>query len=184
MRSTLVAAALVGAVAAVPAAPASAVERHTQCGSKQVKRSYSANYKKVRKTFSKRTPGRNILKFGLTDRKPSRCKDLARSNRTLRRWLAPPPAPIVSGDVAPTSSTTAPAATGGRYAIPSYIVECESGGSYTARNGVHYGAYQINVPLHYGEGGVCAGLDTSPAGQDACASRIWNSSGAGAWTCA
>lgn len=79
---------------------------------------------------------------------------------------------------------SAPASTGGggncggNWAIPAYIVERESGCSYTTQNSSGaYGAYQI-MPEHW-NGGACSDLDRSPAGQDACASRLWND-GAGA----
>jgi hypothetical protein len=89
---------------------------------------------------------------------------------------------IVAAESAPT--LTAVYIGSGQWAIPSYIVMCESGGDYNAVNpssGAR-GAYQI-MPFHF-ESGVCVGLDWSSAGQDECARRIWNSAGAGAWACA
>jgi len=72
----------------------------------------------------------------------------------------------------------------GDWAIPEAIVMCESGGSYSARNpSGAYGAYQI-MPEHW-NGGICDDLGRGRAGQDECASRIWNGgSGAGNWVCA
>lgn len=73
---------------------------------------------------------------------------------------------------------------GGGSPIPGYIVQCESGGDYNAVNPSSgaYGKYQI-MPFHW-NGGICSDLDRSPAGQDKCAARIWETSGPGAWSCA
>jgi transglycosylase-like protein len=79
----------------------------------------------------------------------------------------------------PTTTTTTTGTSGG-YSIPEYIVECESGGSYTASNpSGAYGAYQI-MP-----GTASAyGCDLStPAGQDACAAEIYSDVGTSAWAC-
>lgn len=75
------------------------------------------------------------------------------------------------------------ASSSGPWAIPTYIVMCESGGDYGAMNSSSgaYGAYQI-MPFHWSSG-VCVGLGKNPAGQDECARRIWESAGAGAWVC-
>jgi septal ring factor EnvC (AmiA/AmiB activator) len=72
----------------------------------------------------------------------------------------------------------------GQWAIPQAIVMCESGGNYNARNpSGAYGAYQI-MPEHW-NGGICNDLGRDRAGQDECASRLWNGgSGAGNWVCA
>jgi hypothetical protein len=90
---------------------------------------------------------------------------------------APAPAPEVSAPApAPTTTTTS----SGGYSIPSYIVECESGGSYTAQNpSGAYGAYQI-MP-----GTASAyGCDLSTAsGQDQCAAEIYADVGSSAWSC-
>jgi septal ring factor EnvC (AmiA/AmiB activator) len=72
----------------------------------------------------------------------------------------------------------------GQWAIPQAIVMCESGGNYNAQNpSGAYGAYQI-MPEHW-NGGICNDLGRGRAGQDECASRIWNNgAGAGNWVCA
>lgn len=80
----------------------------------------------------------------------------------------------------PSGSATTTEGTSSGYTIPSYIVECESGGDYSAQNpSGAYGAYQI-MP------GTAAayGCDLStPAGQDACAAEIYAAEGASPWSC-
>lgn len=162
------------------AAPASAAEKNSvhmhnnRCAAKQLKRTYTSLYYKVAREHGKRAPGRNLRRYGRSNGQKATCKDIGRSVRTLRRWLAPPAAPVLSSDRVPTRYRTAPAATGGRYAIPAYIVGRESGGDYNARNpSGAYGAYQI-MPFHWAPGGECAGLGKDPAGQDACAAILWD----------
>ena len=78
------------------------------------------------------------------------------------------------------TTTTAPTTSSGGYSIPDYIVQCESGGDYSASNpSGAYGAYQI-MP-----GTASAyGCDLStPAGQDACAAEIYSDVGSSAWSC-
>jgi soluble lytic murein transglycosylase-like protein len=173
-------------VAAFAPAQADAFSGATACQSKTVKVTYSAHYHRVVSKYGARQPGRNIRKYGLAGTrrhvKPSRCGDLRRSIRTFKRWLAPPVAPVWQSDAAPVTEriASAPASAGGRYAIPSYIVQCESGGDYGARNASGaYGAYQI-MP------GTAAAYGCSlatPAGQDACAAKIYAREGAGPWDC-
>lgn len=76
---------------------------------------------------------------------------------------------------------------GGPYAIPTYIVMCESGGNYRAlnRSSMAGGAYQI-IPSTwraYGGQGPYAHL-ASKAEQDRVAAIIWREDGPGAWACA
>jgi septal ring factor EnvC (AmiA/AmiB activator) len=76
---------------------------------------------------------------------------------------------------------------GGPYAIPTYIVMCESGGNYRALNSSSMagGAYQI-IPSTwraYGGQGPYAHL-ASKAEQDRIAAIIWREDGPGAWSCA
>jgi hypothetical protein len=76
---------------------------------------------------------------------------------------------------------------GGPYAIPTYIVMCESGGNYRALNqsSMAGGAYQI-IPSTwraYGGEGPYAHL-ASKVEQDRIAAIIWREDGPGAWSCA
>jgi hypothetical protein len=89
--------------------------------------------------------------------------------------VAPPPAPT------PTTTTSSSG-----YTIPAYIVECESGGNYSAVNPSSGagGAYQIlpSTWALYGQTG--APQDAPPAVQDQVAAQIWADSGPDAWACA
>ena len=80
----------------------------------------------------------------------------------------------------------APAYLGGPYAIPTYIVMCESGGNYHALNPSSGagGAYQILPSTWRAYGGQGAPQDGSKAEQDRIAAEIWRDSGPSAWACA
>ncbi len=95
--------------------------------------------------------------------------------------ITPPPAAAVATTIAgaPTSSSA------GGYAIPSGIVQCESGGNYSAVNpstGAG-GAYQILPSTWQAYGGQGLPQDASPAQQGRIASEIYASRGPSAWTC-
>lgn len=86
-------------------------------------------------------------------------------------------------------STPAPArATGGSggYVIPGYIVQCESGGNWSAVNPSSGagGAYQIMPSTWAAYGGQGLPENASPAQQSQIASEIWAHQGPSAWTCA
>lgn len=179
MRKTVLAAAAVAITMIAGAQPATAATRLEQ--------RYTALYHHVAKKLGKDTPGRNIRRHGVRTKKghvrPARDAELARSIRTFRRWLAPPVAPVKAGDGISANPTRA----GGAYAIPSYIVMRESGGSYGAYNPTGcsghgcIGAYQLDA-AHFRAGGACAGMSTSPAGQDQCAATLWDGGrGASNW---
>jgi peptidoglycan hydrolase CwlO-like protein len=74
---------------------------------------------------------------------------------------------------------------GGPYAIPTYIVMCESGGNYGAVNPSSGagGAYQILPSTWALYGGQGAPQDAPKAEQDRIAAEIWADSGPGAWVC-
>ncbi|HEY3191810.1 MAG TPA: transglycosylase family protein [Solirubrobacterales bacterium] len=80
----------------------------------------------------------------------------------------------------------APAFEGGPYAIPTYIVMCESGGDYHALNPSSGagGAYQILPSTWHAYGGQGAPQDGSKEEQDRIAGEIWSDSGPSAWSCA
>jgi septal ring factor EnvC (AmiA/AmiB activator) len=75
---------------------------------------------------------------------------------------------------------------GGPYAIPAYIVMCESGGNYGALNPSSGagGAYQILPSTWESYGGEGAPHEASKAEQDRIAAEIWADSGGSAWVCA
>jgi septal ring factor EnvC (AmiA/AmiB activator) len=79
-----------------------------------------------------------------------------------------------------------PAYLGGPYAIPTYIVMCESGGNYHALNASSGagGAYQILPSTWSAYGGQGAPQDAPKAEQDRIAAEIWADSGPSAWSCA
>jgi septal ring factor EnvC (AmiA/AmiB activator) len=85
-----------------------------------------------------------------------------------------------------SSGTGAPAYLGGPYAIPTYIVMCESGGNYHALNASSGagGAYQILPSTWSAYGGQGAPQDAPKAEQDRIAAEIWADSGPSAWSCA
>ena len=74
----------------------------------------------------------------------------------------------------------------GHWAIPEYIVMCESGGNYHAVNPSSGagGAYQIMPATWHAHGGQGLPQNAPPAEQDRIAAEIWADSGPGAWTCA
>ena len=75
---------------------------------------------------------------------------------------------------------------GGPYAIPTYIVMCESGGNYSALNPTSGagGAYQILPSTWEAYGGKGAPHEAPRAEQDRIAAEIWADSGGSAWVCA
>lgn len=97
------------------------------------------------------------------------------------------PAPALAA--APAAATAAPAASAaaasGGYTIPSSIVQCESGGNYSAVNPSSGagGAYQILPSTWQAYGGQGLPQDASPAEQGRIASEIYASQGASAWSC-
>ena len=75
---------------------------------------------------------------------------------------------------------------GGPYAIPTYIVMCESGGNYRAYNPSSGagGAYQIIPSTWRAYGGKGLAHQAPKAEQDRIARLIWENAGPGAWSCA
>ncbi|HEX3173943.1 MAG TPA: transglycosylase family protein [Solirubrobacterales bacterium] len=75
---------------------------------------------------------------------------------------------------------------GGPYAIPTYIVMCESGGNYSALNPSSGagGAYQILPSTWTLYGGEGLPQDAPKTEQDRIAGEIWADSGGSAWVCA
>jgi hypothetical protein len=178
---------LLAAVVAFGAAPAEA---------KTLRGTYGSLYRSVAKHHGKRAPGRNIVKYGVQTKHGTRratSREVARSVRTFRRWLAPPPAPaaiyVAPRDVAvaPRSApaAAAPAYSGGRYAIPASIVQCESRGNYHAYNPSSGagGAYQIIPSTWRAYGGSGSPHTAPPAEQDRIARKVWAEQGRSAWSC-
>jgi septal ring factor EnvC (AmiA/AmiB activator) len=84
------------------------------------------------------------------------------------------------------ASASTPVYLGGPYAIPTYIVMCESGGNYSALNSSSGagGAYQILPSTWRAYGGQGLPHEASKAEQDRIAAMIWRDSGPSAWSCA
>lgn len=98
-----------------------------------------------------------------------------------------PTASAVPSSSTPSGSSVATTTAGssGGYAIPSSIVQCESGGNWHAVNPSSGagGAYQILPSTWAAYGGTGSPQDAPPAEQSAIAAKIWASSGPGAWSC-
>jgi peptidoglycan hydrolase-like protein with peptidoglycan-binding domain len=87
---------------------------------------------------------------------------------------------------APAAGTAAtPASSTGGYSIPSSVVQCESGGNYSAVNPSSGagGAYQILPSTWQAYGGQGLPQDASPAEQGPIASEIYARQGPSAWSC-
>jgi peptidoglycan hydrolase-like protein with peptidoglycan-binding domain len=92
-------------------------------------------------------------------------------------------APQSPGDS--SSSTTSASSGSGGYTIPSGIVQCESGGDYSAVNPSSGagGAYQILPSTWQAYGGQGLPQDAPKAEQDRIAGEIYAHQGASAWSC-
>jgi len=113
-----------------------------------------------------------------------RSAELAKLKSQIGQW-------VVDIEAAEAASRAAAEETvgrwlGGPYAIPTYIVMCESGGNYGAVNPSSGagGAYQILPSTWALYGGQGAPQYASKAEQDRIAGQIWADSGGSAWVCA
>ena len=99
--------------------------------------------------------------------------------------ITPPPAPVSSTATAGAPGAPAGAAASGGYTIPSGVVQCESGGNYSAVNPSSGagGAYQILPSTWAAYGGQGLPQDASPAEQGRIAAEIYANQGPSAWTC-
>jgi hypothetical protein len=90
-----------------------------------------------------------------------------------------------SGQSSGGSSDSSSSGSGG-YSIPESIVECESGGDYSAVNPSSGagGAYQFLPSTWASLGGEGAPQDASPAEQDRLAAKLYAQSGSSPWECA
>jgi hypothetical protein len=126
--------------------------------------------------------GPNIVKEGVDGKEAtdSRVCRKVKILHQIKQERAAAAAEEAAASEAATTTTTTTTTDSSGYAIPEYIVECESGGDYSASNpSGAYGAYQI-MP------GTAAayGCDLSTAsGQDQCAGEIYAAEGAAPWSC-
>ncbi len=91
-----------------------------------------------------------------------------------------------AAQAAQAAQAAAPSVASGPWAIPGYIVQCESGGNYNALNPSSGagGAYQILPSTWALYGGSGLPQNASSAEQDRIAAQIWADSGGSAWVCA
>ncbi len=99
------------------------------------------------------------------------------------------PPPTTSSETTPSStasgSGTSSSPGSGGYSVPSGIVQCESGGNYSAVNPSSGagGAYQILPSTWQAYGGQGLPQDAPASEQDRIAGKIYAQQGASAWTC-
>lgn len=97
-----------------------------------------------------------------------------------------PPAPAAqTATSTPTSTGASSSYSTGGYSIPSSVVQCESGGNYSAVNPSSGagGAYQILPSTWAAYGGQGLPQNASPAEQSRIAAEIYANQGASAWSC-
>jgi hypothetical protein len=100
--------------------------------------------------------------------------------------ITPPPATTTTSTTTSSSTATESASTStSGYSIPSGIVQCESGGDYSAVNSSSGagGAYQILPSTWAAYGGQGSPQSAPKAEQDAIAAKIYASQGPSAWSC-
>lgn len=185
----------VGALAFVVPTPALANQSHAPTPRHRGVYMYLRRH--VIKQFGVSAAGRNIVRDGLSTGKPVTDAVMVSSIRVYQRTLwpyVPPPAPApvaepTSSYSAPQAPAQAPTATtssySGGYSIPSYIVQCESGGNWSAVNASSGagGAYQILPSTWQAYGGQGLPQDASPAEQSRIAAEIYAASGPSQWSC-
>jgi peptidoglycan hydrolase-like protein with peptidoglycan-binding domain len=95
------------------------------------------------------------------------------------------PQPATSTGSSSTTAGAAASSSSGGYTIPSGIVQCESGGNYSAVNPSSGagGAYQILPSTWSAYGGQGSPQNAPKAEQDRIAAAIYARQGASAWTC-
>lgn len=180
MRIITTLSASVIAVLALATTPADARERSSNCHRPKLLRAYSANYHAVRRLHGQRAPGRNIRRNGIKEGRPSNCRHLRKSLRTLRRMryggsrLLTPSRPYTPPAHTATLRTTS--------APLSSIRSCESGGKYGTNTGNgFYGAYQFTQSTWNSVGGQGNPAAASPAEQDKRAAILYSREGASPW---
>lgn len=137
--------------------------------------------------FGKRTPGRNIVRWGVLKRdgrtRPATHAELITYRDILARILTPPaPAPTGTPASEPTSSGSSSSSSSG--SLPACTWQPESGGNWSAVNSSSGagGYYQITPSTWAAYGGTGSPQSASPAEQTAIAHKIWASQGSSAWT--
>jgi hypothetical protein len=130
---------------------------------RKLERSYSREYKKVRKTHGVRAPGRNIRKHGVLFKGTvfhAVCSELRRSLRQLKKLMVspaysyskagPPPQPPAGV----RSDQTVASLAGGGSSNAMVNPNCESGGNPSINTGNgYYGKYQFDLQTWAAHGG-------------------------------
>lgn len=162
----------------------SAIRRkRTDCNKQSLVNAYSASYYAVAKSHGRRAPGRNIRRWGLTEKTKSQCRHLRRSLNTLRRMRFPGNRMLVAGKpyTPPAQTRTLNAPAGGTLAR---IAQCESGGNPRAVNpNGHYGKYQFDQQTWESVGGGGNPAAASEAEQDKRAAILYSQRGGAPWEC-
>lgn len=120
---------------------------------------YTVMYHQVAHKFGERAPGRNIVRWGLTDTRRAHRVDIRKSIAVLDRMLHPPvvattyPGPF-------GAATTAASAPGSSQAA--CIISRESGGNPQASNGTHFGIAQWSPATWVAHGGPAMTGQTDP----------------------
>lgn len=160
-------------VALVFVPTAQARESRTDCQAKRIVNAYSIHYYAVKKIHGHRAPGRNIRRWGVSTKRKSSCRQIARSLRLLRKMHFPGSSMLTpSRPFLPPAKTATLRAIGG---IAACIRRHESGGDYTAvdSSGTYRGAYQFDHATFAAAGGHGDPARASPAEQDAAFARWW-----------
>jgi hypothetical protein len=181
VKTLLISAIVLVGLAAVPSiARAEAKRPGTICHEPRLLEAYSANYHAVRQLHGKRAPGRNIRKYGRSSTRPSTCRHVARSLRTLRsmRFRGSRLLTATAPRVAPAGTATL-RGTGAPLAA---IRACESGGNYSTDTGNGFGgAYQFDQQTWNSVGGSGNPAQASPAEQDKRAAMLYAQRGSSPW---
>ena len=157
----------------------------------QHKRAYERAYRQVVHQFGHRAPGRQIIRWGFDAHHKATDAQVVESLGVLGRMLAPPApaAPAVSTSTstsasAPVSaSTSAGSGSSSGWAIPSSIVNCESGGQNLPPNGAGASGYYQDTPGTWnGYGGYSAAYLAPKSVQDQFNAQLYASQGSGPWT--
>lgn len=191
MRTVTLIASVIAVLVLAPSAAAKQIEtpaptretarpKHT-CKHAKLLARYSANYYAVRRMHGKRAPGRNIRRDGLKRGRPSKCRHIRKSLRTLRRMRYGGSRLLnARGPYTPPAGTATLRTTS---APLSSIRACESGGSYTAISpgGQYRGAYQFDQQTWHSVGGSGDPASASPAEQDKRAAILYSQRGSAPW---
>lgn len=167
--------------------PSTAAHPDKQAGSEPVSKSCDAKSvafhrhraRTILRHAYRSEPSRSEIEAYQSHRRCIRDKDIRKSLAALRHRLK---AALEQRQLA-ASVTPYPGPNGTHWAIPWYVVDCESHGdwgAYNASSGAT-GPYQM-LPSTYG--GVCDTCDWSQPDQHLAASRVWARSGGGEWSCA